>query len=183
MRRATAVSALLALALLACATIEVSSDWNPAADFSRLHTWAWLAQERPASGDPRLDSALLDARIRSAVESELGARGFAKAEAGAADFLVAYHVALERKLVATTIDDYYGGVGYRHWPRPGYSQTYVHEFEVGSLMLDVLDPRSRELIWRGTAQAEILPAATPEEREARVREGVRRILERFPPQS
>lgn len=182
MRRAAAVGALLALPLLACATIEVSSDWNPDADFSRLHAWSWLPQAQPVSGDPRLDSALLDQRIRSAVESELGARGFAKAETAAADFLVAYHVALERKLVATTIDDFYGGVGYHHWPRPGYTQTYVHEFEVGTLMLDVLDPRSRELIWRGTAQAEIIPDATPEEREARVREGVRRILERFPPQ-
>jgi hypothetical protein len=178
-----AIIACATLALAACAAIEVSSDWNPAADFSRLHSWAWLPQARPVSGDPRLDSALLDQRIRSAVEGELGARGFAKAEATAADFLVAYHVALERKLVATTIDDYYGGVGYHHWPRPGYSQTYVHEFEVGTLMLDVLDPRSRELIWRGTAQAEIIPDATPEEREARVREGVRRILERFPPQT
>lgn len=176
-------SALVALACLACVTISVTSDWNPSADFSSLHSWAWLPEQRPLSGDPRLDSQLLDARVRSAVEAELGARGFRQVEASEADFLVAYQVALERKLVATTIDDYYGGVGYRHWSRPGYTQTYVHEFEVGTLMLDVLHRRNKELIWRGTAQAEVVPDATPAEREARIREGVRRILERFPPQS
>ncbi len=177
----SAIFGCVALALAGCAAIEVSSDWKPDADFSRLHAWAWLPQARPVSGDPRLDSALLDARIRSAVEGELGARGLAKVGEAHADFLVAYHIALERRIEATTIDDYYGGVGYRHWSRPGYSHTYVFELEVGTLMLDVLDPRSRELIWRGTAKAEIVPDAAPEQREARIREAVRRMLERFPP--
>ena len=170
----------LALFVSACASLEISSDWNPQADFSRLHAWTWLPQARPASGDPRLDSSLLDARIRSAVESELGVRGYAKTEA-TPDFLVAYHVALDTQLEATSVDSYYGGAGYRHWGGPGYTTTYVREFEVGSLVLDVLDPRSKELIWRGSATAEIIPGATPEEREARIREAVRRMLERFPP--
>lgn len=183
MRRAAAFArgVALALAVAGCASIYVSSDWDPQADFGHLHAWAWFPQARLTSGDPRLDSGLLDLRIRAAVEAELGARGFTSAEPVSADFLVAYHVALDRKLQATTIDDYYGSAGFRHWSGPGYTQTYVSEVEVGTLMLDVLDARSHELIWRGTAQAEVIADATPEEREARVREAVRRMLERFPP--
>ncbi len=179
--RTTASRVCIVLAVAACASIDVSWDWNPSTDFSRLQAWAWLPQPRLLAADPRVDGSLLDARVRAAVEAELGARGLPRVQPAYADFLVAYHVALERKLVATTIDDYYGGVGYRHWSRPGYSQTYVREFEVGTLMLDVLDARSRELVWRGTAQAEIVTNATPEQRDARVREAVHRMLERFPP--
>jgi hypothetical protein len=75
-----------------------------------------------------------------------------------------------------SVDSCYGGAGYRHWGGPGYTSTDVPEFEVDSLGLDVLDPKRPELVWRGNATAEIIPASTPEEREA-----VRRMLERFPP--
>jgi hypothetical protein len=169
----TALAPLLALALLACATPAVESDWDPATDFSTLKTWAWFPKTRPPQLDPRLDSQLLDARIQQAVEAELATKGYVKSTLPyKADFLVGHTVAIQQKVTATAIDDFYGY---------GRSRVYLDEYEVGTLVLDVLDPKKSQLIWRGTFQARLTPATNPSEREERVRTAVHALLERFPP--
>ena len=57
----------------------------------------------------------------------------------------------------------------------------VDQYEEGTLLLDFVSPRDRQLIWRGSAQSRLRDIKTPEKREARVREVVGKILERFPP--
>ena len=59
----------------------------------------------------------------------------------------------------------------------------VHEYTEGTLILDVLDAATKSLVWRGTAQAEALPSVDVSTPQARIREAVRRILERFPPKA
>ena len=58
---------------------------------------------------------------------------------------------------------------------------YVENYDQGTLVLDIVDGRSNELVWRGTAQARIDPSNSPEERQRRINEAVRKILDRFPP--
>ena len=48
-------------------------------------------------------------------------------------------------------------------------------------MLDVIHPTTKDLMWRGIAEAVVNPYSTPEKSEKKIREAVRRILERFPP--
>ena len=97
--------------------------------------------------------------------------------AGMPDFLVDYHAAVRQRWDVTTINRYYG---YNPtWDAP---DTYIREYEEGSLMVDIIEPGSRKLMWRGMAEAEVGPSSTPQEREQRVSEAVRRMLERFPPE-
>jgi hypothetical protein len=174
-RTRAASTCLVALAALcgACTTIQISTDYDPAADFSELRTWAF-ANSKQISGDPRLDSSLVRARIFQALESELAVKGYGRAVGIDPDFLVDTHVALSRELDVQT---FHGGYG-RGW---GTSETLVREVERGSLVLDFLDPKSRELLWRGIAQARVDRRDTPEERTQRIREAVRMLLEDFPP--
>ena len=170
-------SALVALAALcaACTTIEVNTDYDPAAEFSELRTWAFADPGQP-TGDPRLDSSLVRSRILQALESELAVKGYSRAVGVEPDFLVDTHVALSRELDIHTFHQ-----GYRRssW---GRSETVVREVEQGSLVLDFLDPKSRELLWRGIAQARVHRRDTPAERSQRIREAVRLMLQDFPPQ-
>ena len=170
---------LLLLALAACApAIKVTQDWDPGAKLDGLRTWAWQAESPQPTGDPRLDSDLLNARIRSALESGLAARGFTPAASPEkADFSVAYHVALTQKLDARTI---YSGYGpYRGWG--GGATTVVDQYEVGTLLVDFISPATKSVIWRGTAQSRVQESADPEERQARVRAAVEKLLAQFPP--
>lgn len=169
------------LLLAACSSVTVNTDYDPGADFAALKTYAWLARKAGATGDPRLDSTLLHERIRSAVEAQLAARGYEKVAVGRADFLVAYHTAIERKIDVDTI---YRGYGYRSgaWGWGVGHETVVYEYDRGTLLLDVLDPKAHRLLWRGSASAIVSEQSTPEQRTKRVNEAVAKLLDRFPPE-
>ena len=70
---------------------------------------------------------------------------------------------------------YWGG----YWG-PGGTSTY--EYEEGSLILDFVDAKSKKLIWRGAAKAEVNRVNTPEKAEKLISEAVQEILKNFPPE-
>jgi uncharacterized protein DUF4136 len=170
---------VLALALAACSTVDVKSDWDPAANFGALHTWKWQSATPVPTGNVRLDDPLVHKRIQAAIRTALDGRGYRQVVEGKADFEVAYHVAIDRKLDAHTI---YTGYGPYRGGGMGGTQTVVDSYDVGTLMIDVIDPATNSVTWRGTAQTRLQDLQTPEEREKRVQEVVDGVLERFPPE-
>jgi hypothetical protein len=175
--------------LAGCTSILVSADYDPQADFSALHSYDWLPAPRVESGEPEIQyDSLLGSRIRDAVDEQLQHKGFTP-DADGADFLVTYNVAIDQRVSVTYLDDLYGyrrGPGwyssrpyrYADFPGPGMMAT---EYKQGTLILDVVRASDKQLLWRGTATAEIQPQSSPEAREKRVREAVQKILEQFPP--
>jgi hypothetical protein len=179
---------LLAATLGGCASMEINSDYDPVASFSGLRTYAWMPGPQKKTGDLRIDNPLLDARVRQAVDRQLEANGYVKQPPERSDFLIGYQAAVEKKLDVYTVDHYYGYPpgwgstrGYGAWGGT-IPETHVYEYDEGSLILDIVNPQTRKLIWRGSAQAEVNRSASPEKRQERIEEAVRRMLERFPPQ-
>ncbi len=173
-----------------CSSIQVNHDYDPKANFAALKTYEWLKEPQEPTGDPRIDgNTLLENRIHEAVDTELAARGFKKVTSDA-DFFVAYHVSLDKQRSVQTLNSYYGygpgwGYGYGASYRPGYatgaSGTYVYEYEEGTLILDIVNPKNKELMWRGSAKDEMHFKSTPEKDQAQLNEAVRMMLEKFPP--
>ena len=181
----------LGLLISGCATVAVNSDYDNAADFSKLKTYQWAAEAQERTGDPRIDNSLTDSRIRRAVDSALGGRGFLKVDSGNPDFLVGYQAAIKKELSVQTVDmpyytpstrdlatGHYYGTNWAH----GGAQTFVNEYEEGTLYLDIVNPQTKKIMWRGIGKATVLEDAKPEKREARINEGVKKILSQFPPQ-
>ena len=52
-------------------------------------------------------------------------------------------------------------------------------YDVGTLVLDVVHPTSRRLLWRGTAQSIVEKYETREDKAALAVEAVRRMFEKF----
>jgi hypothetical protein len=172
---------LLTASLIACSSISVSSDYDVTVDFDSLRSYDWTPKVEAEDDDPRLNNSLLDGRVRRAVDYELAQRGFERDVEGSPDFWVTYHVGFDRKLDVTTVQSYPGYYGgYRNWG--GYSETRVREYDEGSLLIDVVDPKNETLIWRGSAFAPLRERATPEERTARIDEVVGAVMKKFPPQ-
>jgi hypothetical protein len=58
----------------------------------------------------------------------------------------------------------------------------VREYERGTLLIDILLPAERTLVWRGSASGRLRETSDPAKREQRINDVVARILDRFPPQ-
>jgi hypothetical protein len=159
--------ALLAAGLAGCSGLEVGHDYDRGQDFSALKTWAWApSMASEADHNPRLDR-LNRERLQNAIENALTERGFQEVEAGAADFRVRYDA---------TIGPRAGWAAPDGRPYP----TDQRRYDQGTLVVDILTPDDR-LIWRGAARMIVDFEATPEERDARVREAVHAMLGKFPP--
>ncbi len=63
----------------------------------------------------------------------------------------------------------------------GMSTTDVREYTEGTLIIDFVDPKADQLIWRGTGQSRLSESKTPEERTENINEAVAKILAQFPP--
>ncbi len=215
------LSSFAVVALAGCATLQVETDYDPQVSLTQLSTYDWVDQEAEASGDPAVDSPLLQRHIRDAVESELGRMGYRKVTSETPDFRVAYSVMAEQE---SRIDGSYGygsyglgpygfgSYGYRGpyaYPRSSYRGSFgfslyggrylrpyygysgagyagagrVREYLQGTLVLDIIDVRTEEVIFRGWARKSLHSDPSPEKVRMYVTEAVEEILEDFPPQA
>ena len=73
----------------------------------------------------------------------------------------------------------YGGYGYGGYG--GHGGYYVREYVQGTLVLDIVDADTNEVIWRGWAIDSLDLNPEPEKVQMYVDQAVEKILERFPP--
>ncbi len=177
----------LALAAAGCSSIKVNTDWNPQYDFTRLQTWRWDDNSQMSTGNPAVDSDdLLAGRVEQAVTEVLTGKGYVKTNTSEGDFEVAWFLTVEPKTKVTTVNDYHGyGGPYRGWYGAGYgsSTTVVDSYSQGTLIIDVKDGKTGELVWRGSGSARLREKADPQKAQERARDAVSQILAKFPPPS
>lgn len=181
------LAALLLFLCGACSTVSVNTDFNSNYDFTQLRTYAWIDNGKAPSSDTRINNDLVIDRVRNAVEIALAARGFTKTDSSSADFKVSWHGAIKKKLQVETIDHFYSPYGYGALYRDpfmrgsGMRSSTVREYEVGTLIVDILDPAQHKLVWRGSGSDRLSSDANPEKATARINEAVAAILKDFPP--
>jgi hypothetical protein len=168
----------LVLVVSGCNQFAVRSDYDRRADFTRLQTYAWLPLSEALPADQRVMDRYIDARIRSAVDKELGAKGYRPADAKDSDFLLNYRVASEpgEAVKGMTRGDVVGWYGW-----PGYETFRTESYDTGTLFVAVVDPPSKHMIWIGSANARLLPHISLERRAKRVDAAIHKILGSFPP--
>lgn len=170
------------LLLTGCSSFNVTSDYDSAIDFSQYGTYAWLP--RPDATDTTKganNDGLLYQRIERAVNANLSTKGLRRVGTQSdANLLITEHINVEQKLRVNTTNY---GYGYGRWGYhgAGYTDTTVDQYDQGTLILDFIDAKTKELVWRGMAQSRLKDLKTPEERQARVRAAVDAILEKYPP--
>lgn len=164
--------ALSALALTACATMDLRSFVERGTDLTQYRTYNWGPADVQATGDPRLDNnPFFQERIQAAVEKQLNARGFEKTTADPPDLLIHYHASVEQQISTNGADQRYV---YCEDCRP-----YV--YDAGTIVVDLVDARTRRLAWRGWAEGSIEGVIDDQAwMEKRIDEAVARILERLP---
>lgn len=170
-----------------CSGISVTQDYDTSVDFSRLKTYAWDAQAQRKTDNEPADNSLVKMRVRSAVDRELAAKGYQKVDTSQANSLVAYSYTIQERTgsdnvrtgvgigVGTGSRGSFGGVGF------GFGQG-DQSYEQDTLTIDMVDPKSGKLIWRGFARQRLERQSDPEKTTARFNATVAAILAQFPPE-
>ena len=172
------------LALSACSTLKTNTDFDPAVSFNQFKTFAWVEAKTTDEGY-HLDG-LLDQRVRDAVDNQMAAKGLTKASVEEADLLVNYITKVDKKI---NVDTFNNNFGYNPYYGPGWgwggsmqTQTTVREYEVGNLIIDLVDNKTDKLVWRGSVADTIRDHNTPQERVEIINNAIGQVMSAFPPQ-
>lgn len=173
MRWATLVgTAMLATLASTASAQDVTYDYDKSADFARFKTYAWVDGHN-------LPDQLNHQRIVEAVDRQLAGKGLRRVEADAKpDVLVAYHALFDRNVEIHGFSS--GWAGYRFGAHRSGSAR-VEEILVGTLAVDVVDARSRTIVWRGMATKDVDVNAKPEKREKNLNKAAEKLFRNYPP--
>jgi len=166
---------------IGCSSVSIDSDFDHTVDFSRYKTFAWF-DHTGAEHQPQRPNRIVDTRIHRAVAADLISKGFTQTAPEKADFLITYFTSTEKKLQV-----YHSGYGYGYGPWGGWwgpygyggmPMTHISQYDVGTLIIDIIDGGSHDLVWRGMIQKAL---SGNEGSEQKVHDFIADVLEAFPP--
>jgi hypothetical protein len=171
MMRVTTFFTTVSLILLGTMTLaqSVTYDFDGLADFSKLKTYAWTR------GNP-LPDELNHRRIVQAIESQLTLKGLSKAESNP-DVLVAYHASFDTDLEISAMSTGWGP--YRFGRGNGVARAT--EVLTGTLAVDIVDARTKNIVWRAMASDDLNPNAKPEKRAKNIQKATEKMFKHYPP--
>jgi len=146
--------------------IEIESD--QAVDFTKFKSFT-IRGARLNSKNPSLNSDLIRKRINADIVKALAAKGVEFLEEGPSDLNVRYTLGAVRK---TELESY--PAGWRGWGTRVVRVPYTE----GTLVLDLRDPSTKSLVWRGIAREEKSDASKV---EGKLDDMVKKSFEKYPP--
>ena len=172
----TAVCTVLFLFALGTALAQqVKTDFDHQANFSQYKTYSWQ-EIKPAN-------SLWDARIKNAVDAQLAAKGWTQVASGGDVAVVAIKTTQTQRSLQTFYDGFGGGWGWRRFGGGGFGEatTTEQDYKEGTLVIDLYDAKTKQLIWRGSAEDMVSNKA--EKNEKNLEKGVAKMFKKFPPDS
>lgn len=160
----------------ACSSeIRVASDYDPDYDLTKYRTFDWLQKTNIESDrNPLYYNELNDKRIKLAVQEQLKRKGYTLLETKP-DLIVHYHIIVDEQSIVTT-DPF----GYSDIPYWTHLQTTVRQYREGTLIIDFMDPKTDNLIWRGYAASPIEESYSSSKIDSLVKIAVAKIFKKFP---
>jgi hypothetical protein len=161
--------------LFATASIaaQVKTDYDRSADFSQYKTYSW---EKVQTQDQ-----LWVTRIEDAVNTALAAKGWTQMPSGGQVAIVAMDVTQNHQTLNTFYDGFGGGWGWRRFGAGGFGDatTTTENYQVGTLVIDLFDAKSKTLIWRGSASDTLSDKS--EKNIKNLDSSVNKMFDHFPP--
>ncbi len=170
---------LLSLVALPAAAQTVHVDYDKSVDFDSLRSFAWA--ETPETSI-RGESPLTHSRIKNAIEHHLAEAGLVE-DAEQPDIYVTYHTSSREEVTYHTSSfgaGYGGGWDYDpYWGGRGMSTstTTANTYERGTLIIDLWDAKSKEMVFRGSASAVVSP--NPDKEEKQIYKAIKKMVKEF----
>jgi len=168
------VCAALSLVMLTVGLAQqVQTDFDHQANFAQYKTYSW--QEIKPGG------SLWDSRIRNAVDAQLEAKGLTHVANDGDIAIVAIKTSQTQRTLQTFYDGFGGGWRWRGFGGFGESTTTEQDYREGTLVIDLYDGKTKQLIWRGSTESVLSDKA--EKNEKNLDKGVAKMFKNFPPES
>jgi hypothetical protein len=181
MKRLIGILVPICLLAAGCTTVSVDHDWDQDADFTTYKTFAWLPKPKIAPGDrtPAMHLGdMLDQRVRAATTVELTARGLQE-DTDNPDLWLIHYSGSNANINVMDQGYSYGGP---YWGVDS-KQIDIFRYSEGTLIIDLVDVRTKELVFRGTATSTIESNPKSEQIEKDVNEAVSKIFMNYPPRA
>jgi hypothetical protein len=149
---------------------KVTTDYSKTADFAQYKTFKWIKE--PKTTDP-----LMRERVINEINSALAAKGL-KLVTSDADLCIAAHNATTEERSLNTFYNGFGG-GWRWGGGFGSATTTVNTYEVGTLIVDIFDAKTKDAVWRGTSTKTL--SDNPQKNADNLNKSVEKMFKNFPP--
>ncbi|HEY1936853.1 MAG TPA: DUF4136 domain-containing protein [Candidatus Angelobacter sp.] len=169
------IHSMLLIAIIMLMTIpavaqQVKTDYDRGANFSQYKTYSW-------SGVKTADPLLVD-RIKNAVNSALSAKGLTQVDSGGNLTINAMEITNDHQ----TLDTFYnGGFGGRRFGGLGDATTTTETYKIGTLVVDLFDAQSKELVFRGSSSDTLSDKS--DKNIKNLNKGVEKMFKHFPPEA
>jgi hypothetical protein len=166
----------LLLILSSCSSVTVYSDYDKTVDFTPYKTYAYF---KP--GIDKVEISDLDKRrILRAIDDQMQAKGFTKIDNP--DLLVNIFTKSREQVDVNQFSAGWGygwGWGWNPWMMYGGNQTTVSTSTEGTLYIDLIDAKKKEMIWQGEGVGTL--TRDIDKKDERIAEFVGKILAQYPP--
>jgi hypothetical protein len=154
---------------------QVKTDFDRSINFGQYKTYSW---EQVKTKD-----ALDVDRIKTAVNAALAAKGWTLADSGGDVSIVAVEMTRDQQTLNTFYDGFGGGWGWRRFGGGGLGEatTTTETYKVGTLVVDLFDTKTKQLIWR-VASSDTL-SDNSDKNIKNPDKGVEKMFKNFPPGS
>lgn len=174
--------ALSATLMQACETEPtVRSQFDKTADFGAYRTFNFVS---PLATDKLGYATLVTQTLKSAVTQEMQNRGYQLSDNP--DLLVDFSARLEQKqeIRSTPSAGPYGYYGYRSglyspWRSYSYSQVYTRNYKEGTINVDLIDAKKKQMVWEGVGIGEVSETKM-EDRDQAITNAVGKIFAKYP---
>ncbi len=149
--------------------------YDRGANFAQYKTYSW---EHVKTKDP------LDVdRIKNAVNAALAAKGWTRVDSGGDVSIVAMEITQNQQTLNTFYDGFGGGWGFRRFGGGGFGEatTTTDTYKVGTVVVDLFDTKTKQLIWRGSSSDTL--SNNSNKNIKNLDKGVDKMFKQFPPGS
>lgn len=167
----TIVAAWLLLITGMLTAQEVKYNFMPGTDFSKFHTYKWVVV--PNATYP---NQIVDTQIKDAINSQLSAKGLTLTDSDKADLYVAYQTSVDQQ---KQWNAYGMGGGWRFGG--GMASATSSTIDVGTLVVDMYDPSTKQLVWTGRATKTLNPSSNQEKNQKNLNNAMAKLLKNYPP--
>jgi hypothetical protein len=149
---------------------QVKTDYDHSANFGQYKTYSWAKVQ---TRDP-----LVVDRIKDAVNGALTAKGWTQVDSGGDVSIVAMETTQNQQTLNTFYDGFGGGW---RWGGFGDATTTTETYKVGTLVVDLFDTKTKNLIWRSSSSDTLSNNAGKNTKN--LDKGVQKMFAHFPPEA